>query len=98
VGRTLEPPEEHLQKLEKWEQSDQFGLADPSNLPLYQAWKQRVVGLVQQRQQLIAAAQAQSGVPQGGEGPGGVPSSGAGPDATAAPQVQPNEFIDEDLQ
>ena len=98
VGRTLEPPEEHLQTLLKWEQSDQFGLVDPSNLPLYQVWKQRVEGLIQQRQALIAAAQAQSGGSASNEGPGGVPSSGAGPEATAAPIVQDNNPVGGELE
>lgn len=98
VGRTLEPPEEHLQKLQKLEQSDNFGFIDNSNLPLYQAWKERVVGLIQQRQALIAAAQAQSGGTASNEGPGGVLSQGAGPDATTAPQVQNNELIGGEFQ
>lgn len=99
VGRTLEPPEEHLAKLNKLEQDPvQFGWINSGNLPLYQAWKQRVEGLVQQRQALIALAQAQAGGSAGNSGPGGVLSQGAGPEATAAPQVQDNNAVGGEFQ
>ena len=98
VGRTLEPPEEHLQKLIKLEGSDQFGFIGEANLPLYQAWKQRVVGLVQQRQALIATAQAQAGGAAGNGGPGGVISAGVGPEATSAPQVQDGQAVGGEFQ
>jgi len=92
VGTTLEPPEEHLGKLQVFMQSEQFGLLDPANVPLFKAWAERVTRLVQQRQALAAAAGAQ---PQEGEaeGPGGVLSSSNSEETNAAPKVQPNQPV-----
>ena len=94
VGRPLEPPEEHLQKLVAFEQSPQFGLlTTPEQLAFYQGWKTRVQGIVVQRQLLMQAAGATSN--GGNGGPGGAPTT-LNPE-NMNPQVENGEMIDETI-
>ena len=95
VGRTLEPPEEHLGKLQTFTQSVEFlTLTDEPKKALLQQWMVRVQGLMQQRQALMAAANQMGGGKPEEEGPGGVPSTGAGPDVNTPAQVQDGESLD----
>lgn len=92
-GNTLEPPEEHLQKLTNFETTPQVGFLTPETLPLYQTWKANVQGIITRRQMLMQASAM--GMGGGGEGPGGVPTTMNGAGATENPPVQNNEFVDE---
>ena len=92
VGTTLEAPEEHALKLQQFVQSPKVGLVNPANLPLLEAWAERVQGLVRQRQQLMASANMMGGGrPEGGGAP---PVSGASEDINATAPVQDNEMLD----
>ena len=93
----LEQPQEHLQKLQQFAQSDQFGYFNPEQVKVLQGWMQVVMMRLQEQmrmQQLMMAAQKtqkQNGG-EGGEeeGPGGVESE-MNPDTGAGPQVSENE-------
>jgi len=91
--------QEHLQKLQAFFQSDDFGRLSDTTLQIFQEYMQQVIQRVQdqiKQQQLIEAAQ-QFG--QGGtQNAGGRPAENAPPNANENPQVSSgNELIDESL-
>lgn len=90
-GEPMEGAIQHLEKLQEFLQGEQFGLLDPEEIPIFQAYflevKQKAEQEQQQQQLQEAAAQLQ---PQGG-GPG------ASPVDQSNPQIQNNELLAEDL-
>ncbi len=90
---------EHLQKLQLFMQSEQFGLLSPTQVEIFRGYLQQVVNLAQAqaRQQQAAAAAGQAGQALGGtlgQGPG-RPMEQA-PNMANAP-LQPGELRNETL-
>ena len=92
----LEQPQEHLQKLQQFAQSDQIGYFNPEQVKVLQGWMQMVMMKLQEQmrmQQLMMAASATQKQNGGGgeeEGPGGTPTT-MNPDTGAGPQVSEGE-------
>ena len=92
---TLEQPQEHLQKLQQFTQSNEFGYFNPEQVKVLQGWMQMVMFQLQQllQQQALMAGAAQHQKQNGGggeEGPGGTPTT-MNPDTGAGPQVSEGE-------
>ena len=97
-GQPMENPQEHLQKLMAYEQSDNFGFIPLEMIPHYQNWKIRVqTALMEQMMMMQAAA---GGAPTGPEQGGGPAGQGTGMQATqpgGVPPVQNNEISEGSL-
>lgn len=98
IGDPAEGAEVHMQKLQEFIQTDQFGLLDNEHVPIFKMYMDRVAqAAMQEKQQaaLMAAAQAmQQQVQQPGKsGPPGQ----AHPGMQDQPQVQGSELLDESL-
>ena len=82
-GATLEPPEQHYQKVLQWTQSPEFALLNPAFVPLLQQYlqmlQQQIQQMMQQQQMMQAAAQLSQAMGQGG-GQGGVDTTMQAPD------------------
>ena len=78
VGSPVEDPTEHMQKLQSFTQSEQFGFLTPLQVSLLHAYMQQVLTMVQEAmkaQQLMAAASDfSSRLGNSGQGQGGQPS------------------------
>src|SRR3990167_3101152 len=78
-----EPAPEHLQKLQQWSQSDEFGMLQPHFVPLFTDWLSRVTEIIQQQmmaQQIAGAAQEFSNaLGNSGSGQGSQPTMGEAP-------------------
>ena len=91
-GTPLEPALEHLQKLQQFMVSDQFGLLQQGGMALFRVYLQHVQQMVRmefQHQQLMQAAQSFSQTLQNqGQGQGGTPTTMGEPGMqTEAPTV-----------
>ena len=96
-GGPLETPQEHLQKLVTFTQTDQFGFFNPTQVQILKAWIGKIQGVINQQmmqQQALMDFQKQVGGPGG---PGGSPTTMAQPGIGENPQVQPGEKIDESV-
>lgn len=100
-GGSLEPPQEHLQKLQTFTQSNEFGYFNPEQVQILQGWIQlmmlRLQEQMKQQALMMAASKSQGGGPGGGkeEGPGGVQSQ-MNPDTGGNPPVGEGENITSD--
>lgn len=97
-GPPAEGYDKHLELMQAWANSDDFGHLDPQLVPLFRQYMERTAALAareRQKQALLAAAQQFSGQaqPDGMPGPQGQPQPGA----QANPAVQPGELINESL-
>lgn len=99
-GSPLETPQEHLQKLAAYMQSDEFGLMNQTQAVVLRDWMAMVQSVINQQmmmQQALASFQQQTGG-QNGEGPGGVLSTLNQSIGTAEnPPVNANELVDESV-
>jgi hypothetical protein len=97
-GIPQEGPQQHLQKLQDFVQSEQFGFLEEGQLELFSKWADIVAGFAQElaQQQALAQASAQQGGGGGGGGPEGRPPEGGPVDNTQA-TLQNNELADEGL-
>lgn len=98
TGDPAEGAEVHLQKMQEFTQTDEFGLLDNQHVSILKMYMDRVAqAAMQERQQqaLLQAAQQmqQQMQPPGKSGPPGQPHPGA----QAQPPVQGNELLDESL-
>mgnify|MGYP001585403915 FL=1 len=91
-AQPLEAPEEHLQKLMAYQQSDQFGFVPPDHVQLFGVWVQRVQQIIMRKQALMMMAQQQQMM-----GGGGTPTSANPEAATDMPPVENNEVADKTL-
>ena len=91
IGPPLEGPEAHLQTLQAFIQSDQFGLLDtPEKVGVFRAHVQLVQRAVQHLQTMQAAAQFQQTMQAGASPMGGVPTTAQEPaPGTGAPGALP---------
>lgn len=82
----------HLERLQEFQLSDNFGYLQQEQLPLFEQWVQTVLGYLQQEQetQALAAAAAEK---EGSSGPGRPPQD----PGDGNPPVQENELLDESL-
>lgn len=102
TGRPLEGPEAHLQKLQAFAQSDNFGFLDQVATRLFQKYalsiRHALMRQVQQQQMMQAMAQFQAMAQQqlaGGAPPGA--SMAAPPGLAGNPPLESREFLAEDL-
>ena len=90
----LEQPQEHLQKLQTFSQSNEFGYFNPEQVKVLQGWMQMVMLRMQEQmrmqQLMMAASKSQKQNGGGEEGPGGVESE-MNPDTGANPPVSEGE-------
>ena len=97
VGTPLEIPQEHLAKLEAFENSMSLGLLTASTTELYRGWKQKVQMQIQRQQMMMQAAGQMGEMPMGmeqGGGPGGAPTTFNNPEMNELPTAQPNKPMD----
>jgi hypothetical protein len=113
IGAPLEPPQEHLMKLQTWMNTGQmtlFGVPIPdapqlgvltsAQSALLGQWMAKVAMLIQQQQMMMQAAgdfQKQAGGGGGEEKPGGVQSQGQAPGIGDNAMVGKNEMVDESM-
>ena len=87
----LEPPQEHLQKLQQYAASPEIGFLDGAKMVLFQQWLQFVTGLVRQQamsQMLMqAAGQLSAGLQNQGQGQGVLSAMEPPETQTEAPTV-----------
>jgi len=93
-GQPMENPQEHLQKLMAFENSDNFGWIPEEMIPAYQNWKIRVQTALMEQMAMMQAAQGVApevgGTSQGGGQGQATPPGGA-------PPVQNNEISEGSL-
>lgn len=97
IGGPLETPQEHLQKLVQFTQSDQFGFFNPAQVGILKQWIGKLQALINQQmmqQRALMDFQKQVGGP---EGPGGAPTTMQQPGMGENPQVNSGEKIDESV-
>lgn len=96
-GAPMEGTQEHLEKLQAFMQSDEFGYLGQEHIPLFRAYLEQVAQQFAQEQAqqtlLKAASQLQQGQGGGMPGPQAAPQQGA----QNMPPVNGNELVDESL-
>ena len=98
LGGPLETPQEHLQKLMTFMQSDAFGFFNPTQVQVLKAWMQKIQMVINQQMMVQQALMnfQQSAGSQNGK-PGGAPTTMASPGMGENPQVNAGEQLDEGL-
>lgn len=96
-GRPSEAPQEHLQKIMEFAQSDNFGLLSATQVQIFKGYlvlvRQQIERAMQQQQMMAAAQQFQDGSQQ----PGTPGPAGSAPIDMAQAPLQRNELMDEGL-
>lgn len=95
-GTPMEGAQEHLQKLQDFFHSDEFGYLGPEHMPLFRAYMEQAAQQFaeEQAQQTLLKAASQQGQGQPGiPGPQAMPQPGA----QNMPPVNGNELVDESL-
>ncbi len=95
IGKPLEGPELHLEKLQAFIEMDEFGLLSKEQVELFRQYTQQVAALGQQMQQRLAEQAAAQQAQQ--QRPGTIGGNGAAPPGSAQPPLQNNELADEQL-
>jgi hypothetical protein len=95
-GFPAEGAQAHLQKLQDFEASDQFGMLTQQQVELYRGYKTKIEQILQDEMRQQAMIQAAGQFQQGGQGQGGRPPEQP-PSTGETPPVQGGELIDESM-
>lgn len=96
-GVPQEGPQQHLEMMQQFVQSEQFGLLSEQQLEIFQRWSEVVMGMLQELQRMQAMAAATGGDASGtAGGEEGRPPTG-GPVDNSQATLQENELADEGL-